>query len=48
LPLLGACVTEDEMVNSPTIAPRITRALAALADALASGRESGPSFPVDS
>jgi chromate reductase len=47
LPLLGACVTEDEMVNSPTIAPRITRALAALADALASGKESGPSFPVD-
>ena len=47
LPLLGACVTEDEMVNSPTIAPRIRRALAALADALASGKESGPSFPVD-
>src|SRR5262245_28973586 len=48
LPLLGACVTEDEMVNSTTIAPRIERALAALADALASGKDFGPSFPVDS
>ncbi len=37
LPLLGTLQTEEEMLSSPTIAPQINRALAALADSIAGG-----------
>jgi chromate reductase len=47
LPLLGACITEDAMVASPDVAPRIRRTLAALARALETDAGPGAAFPLD-
>ena len=46
--LLGDCVTEEEMVNTPAVASHIRRTLAALALALAlsDAQPTGPSFPL--
>jgi microcystin degradation protein MlrC len=47
LPLLGACTTEEAMVASPEVAPRIRAAMASLARTLNTDIEQGPSFPLD-
>lgn len=47
LPLLGGCVTEEAMLVSPEVAPRIRDAMASLARALDAGSTPGPSFPLD-
>lgn len=47
LPLLGACTTEEAMVASPEVAPRIRTAMASLARTLHTEIERGPSFPLD-
>jgi hypothetical protein len=47
LPLLGAQVTEDAIVSSPELAPRIREALRSLARELGGRGEPGPSFPLD-
>jgi len=47
LPLLGGCVTEDAMVASPEVAPRIRSAMASLVRALDAGGGPGPTFPLD-
>lgn len=47
LPLLGGCVTEDAMVASPDVAPRIRDALGSLARSLQTRSAPGPSFPLD-
>ena len=47
LPLLGACITEDAIVASPELAPRIREGLRCLARALGARSEAGPSFPLD-
>ena len=47
LPLLGGCVTEEEILASPDVAPRIREAMASLARALDAGSGPGPSFPLD-
>jgi chromate reductase len=47
LPLLGGPVTEDAIVSSAEIAPRIRGALASLARALDQDADPGPSFPLD-
>ena len=46
IPLLGACVTEEQMIATPAVAARIRDSLAALAAFLRSGALAGPSFPV--
>ena len=47
LPLLGAAVTEDAIVASRELAPRIREGLKSLARELGTRREPGPSFPLD-
>jgi len=47
LPLLGASVTEDAILSSPELAPRIREGLRCLARDLGARREPGPSFPLD-
>lgn len=47
LPLLGACITEDAMISSAEIAPKIRRALESLARTLDATVARGPSFPLD-
>ena len=47
LPLLGGCVTEDAMVASPEVAPRIRGAMASLVRALDAGGGPGPTFPLE-
>ena len=47
LPLLGAAVTEDAIVASPELAPRIREGLKCLVRALGARLEHGPSFPLD-
>jgi NAD(P)H-dependent FMN reductase len=46
LPLLGAGLSEDQMVNSREIASRILAAIAALQSALSVGGEPGPNLPI--
>lgn len=46
IPLLGAGLTEDDMVNSQAIVPKIRAALAALAQRLDAERSSSPTFPL--
>lgn len=46
LPLLGACVTEDDMVESPAVSAQIRYAMSALARGLGTSERPGPSFPV--
>lgn len=46
LPLLGAGLSEDQMVNSREIASRILGAIAALQNALSVGGEPGPNLPI--
>lgn len=46
VPLLGKCVTEDEMISTPAIALQIRAALIALNEFVSLGPRHGPSFPV--
>src|SRR5262249_54828971 len=47
LPLLGACVTEDSMLASAGVAPRIREGLVSLARELGARSGPSPSFPLD-
>jgi chromate reductase len=46
IPLLGACVTEEEMIRSPTVSAQIRFVLDALHAFLKQGAATGPNFPV--
>ena len=46
VPLLGSCITEDEMVSTPAVALQIRAALIALNAFVSLGSRQGPSFPV--
>ena len=46
IPLLGSCITEEAMVNSPQVRQAIQGCLGALADHLAGSGAHGPSFPL--
>jgi chromate reductase, NAD(P)H dehydrogenase (quinone) len=46
LPLLGSCTTEEAMLSSAEVAPQIRSMLAALAGAVSSSHDSGPTFPI--
>ena len=46
LPLLGNCMTEEEIVGTPAIAREIRCALIALGEFVSPGSRRGPSFPV--
>ena len=46
IPLLGSCITEEAMVNSPQVSQAIRGCLAALENHLAGSGVQGPSFPL--
>ena len=46
LPLLGSCITEDEILKSPAVSSQIRYSLDALARCFRETDESGPGFPV--
>jgi chromate reductase, NAD(P)H dehydrogenase (quinone) len=48
VPLLGGCITDDQMISSPAIAQQIRSALVALNTFLQLGAQPAPSFPVES
>lgn len=46
IPLLGSCITEEAMVDSPQVSQAIRGCLGALKNYLAGGGAQGPSFPL--
>jgi NAD(P)H-dependent FMN reductase len=46
IPLLGVCVTEEAMVESPAVSAQIRHLLASLQLFLDRGADPGPSFPI--